>query len=59
MNGLLTKLEENLLKLQENLYPFFKIESRVYKRRNGLGTIYYEMNINKQKDIKILYLTDY
>ena len=44
----------NLKKLSKFLKKFYKIESRLYKSVNGIGTIYYELNINKKKDIQKL-----
>lgn len=46
--------EENLIKLQKELNKIFNIESKVSKRINGIGTIYFELNINKQQEVKRL-----
>jgi hypothetical protein len=46
--------EENLIKLQKILDNLFDIESRIGKRRNGIGTIYFELNVNKQREVKRL-----
>jgi len=46
--------EINLIKLQKELNNLLNIESKVNKRKNGIGTIYYELNVNKQKDVKEL-----
>jgi len=46
--------KENLIRLQKELNSLFNIESRVNKRINGIGTRYYELNINKRNEIKKL-----
>jgi len=51
---IISNKEKNLIKLQEELNRFLNLESKVNKRVNGLGTIYYELNINKQEDVKRL-----
>jgi len=51
---IISKEESNLLRLKENLINLFEINSLVYKRTNGLGTIYYEININRKEDINKL-----
>lgn len=53
---IISNKEENLTKLRGNLAKLFNIESRLYKRRNGIGTPYYEIDINKKEDIKKLIL---
>jgi len=49
-----SKEESNLLMLKEKLSNFFLIHSLVHKRINGIGTIYYELSINRKEDIKKL-----
>jgi hypothetical protein len=46
--------ERNLIRLQKELNRFWNIQSKFYKRVNGIGTEYYELDINKQEDIKKL-----
>lgn len=46
--------ECNLSRLQKLLKELFDVESKVNKRKNGIGTIYYEMNINKKSEINKL-----
>jgi len=46
--------ESNLITLSKELKKLFKIESRINKCLNGIGTIYYELNVNKQSEIKKL-----
>lgn len=49
-----SKEKENLEKIKKLLKKFYDINCLVYKRINGLDTIYYEMNINKRNDIEKL-----
>lgn len=51
---IISKEENNLKKLKKCLFGFYTINSLVYKRRNGLGTIYYELNINKKEEVQKL-----
>ncbi len=51
---IISKEESNIKKLKGYLVIFYAVNSLVYKRKNGLGTIYYELNINKKEDIKKL-----
>jgi len=44
--------EKNLLKLRKGLNRLFTIESKVNKRINGIGTIYYQLDINKKEEVK-------
>jgi hypothetical protein len=44
----------NLQNLSKYLKNFFDIESLVSKRTNGLGTIYYELNIYKKSQLEKL-----
>lgn len=52
---LISNKEENLLKIQEALKQIFDIESKVGKRINGVGTIYFEICINKNSEINKLF----
>ncbi len=51
---IITKEVQNLIELQKLLKKFYNINSLVNKSRNGIGTIYYEMNINKKEDVQKL-----
>ena len=51
---LISNKETNLIRLQKELNNLFGIESKINKRVNGIGTTYFELNINKQDDIKKL-----
>jgi len=51
---IITKEKENLDKLKYYLERFYDINSLVYKRINGIGTTYYELNINKKDEVKKL-----
>ncbi|MBU2576704.1 MAG: hypothetical protein KKF50_03200 [Nanoarchaeota archaeon] len=56
-NGILriiSNREANLLRLQKELKKLFDLDSRVNKRRNGIGTVYFELNINKRVQVKYL-----
>jgi hypothetical protein len=44
----------NLKKLQEILKKKYKINSLVYRYINGIGTVYYELNINKKEEVQKL-----
>jgi hypothetical protein len=44
--------EKNLLVLRSFLKNVFDIEARLNKFINGVGTIYFQLNINKQEQIK-------
>ena len=46
-----SKEEQNLLKLKRLMLKFYGVECLFYKRINGLGTIYYEININKKSEM--------
>ena len=48
---IISKEKINLKRLKKELNKIFEIDSKFYKRINGLGTIYYELNINKKEDI--------
>lgn len=49
-----SKEGENLNRLSNLLKSYYGISSRVYKCVNGLGTIYYELHINRKEDIRKL-----
>jgi hypothetical protein len=49
---IISKLEKNLLILQRGLYNLFEITCKVNKMVNGIGTIYYQLNINKHEDVR-------
>ena len=51
---IISKEERNIKKLKEYLILFYKVNSLAYKSKNGLGTIYYELNINKKEDVQKL-----
>lgn len=51
---LISNKKDNVDRLQKELNRLFGIESRVNKRTNGIGTIYYELNINKREEVKKL-----
>lgn len=51
---IVSKEENNLKKLKEYLSKFFEIESIIYTRKNGLGTVYSELNINKKESVQKL-----
>ena len=44
----------NLEKLKELLKEFYGVESILYKSINGIGTIYYDLNINKKEEVQKL-----
>lgn len=49
-----SKEENNLKILKKLLNKFYKIESLLYMGVNGIGTVYYELNINKKSEIQKL-----
>jgi len=51
---IISKEENNLITLQKELNRLFGVESKVNKRINGVGTIYFEMDINKKEQVKKL-----
>jgi len=51
---LISNREVNLIMLQETLKKIFCIESRINRSVNGIGTVYYEMSINKNSEINKL-----
>jgi hypothetical protein len=51
---ILSKLKTNLLSLQKKLLERYKINSKINKCKNGLGNVYYELNINKKEEVKYL-----
>jgi len=46
--------EINLKNLHKSLKKFYNIDSIVNKQVNGIGTIYYEMNINRKSEVEKL-----
>jgi len=48
---MISKEEDNLLRLQKELNRIFDIQSKVNKSINGLGTVYFELDINKHEDV--------
>jgi hypothetical protein len=46
--------EINIIKLKRLLKKLYGIESLAYKRINGIGTIYYELNMNRKKEVEKL-----
>jgi hypothetical protein len=48
---IISNKENNLLVLQRELLKLFNIESKVNKCLNGIGTIYYELSINKKGEV--------
>ncbi len=61
-NGIIrviSKLESNLIRLQKELYRLFGVESKVNRRINGIGTIYFELNVNKQNQVNVLIDNDF
>ncbi|NCO11784.1 hypothetical protein GW924_04285 [Candidatus Pacearchaeota archaeon] len=48
---IISKNEENLINLSKTLEKLFDIESIIRKRINGIGTIYFELNINKKAEV--------
>jgi len=51
---LISNKEINLIRLQKVLKKQLHIESKVNKRTNGIGTSYFELNVNKKDDVKML-----
>ena len=51
---IISNKEINLIRLQKELNRLFEIDSNINKRTNGIGTIYFELSINKQKQVKYL-----
>ena len=51
---IISKEEANLSKLKFYLHKFYAVESLLNKRKNGIGTTYYELTINKKEEIKKL-----
>ena len=48
---IISNKESNLLKLQNALHAIFNVESRINKSINGIGTIYYQLSINKKEEV--------
>lgn len=51
---IISNKEENLLRLQKELRRIFEIDPKINKLRNGIGTVYFELNINKKTQVKYL-----
>jgi hypothetical protein len=51
---IISKEENNLITLQKELINLFEIESKVHKSINGIGTVYFELDINKKDNVKKL-----
>ena len=51
---LVCKEEINLIILQKELTRLFGIDPRVNRRTNGIGTVYFELNVNKKEQVKKL-----
>jgi len=51
---IISKEKENLKKLKNYLKKFYNLESLLYKSINGMGMVYYELNINKKKCVQKL-----
>jgi len=53
-----SKEKINLDKLNKLLKKFYNVTSIIYERVNGLGNVYYELNINKREEIEKLINND-
>jgi len=51
---IISKLRNNLLLLQKKLLEKYKITSKINKCKNGFGTEYSELSINKKEEVKYL-----
>jgi hypothetical protein len=51
---IISKLEKNLLMLQKKILDKHKINTKLNKRKNGIGAEYYELSINKKEEVKYL-----
>ena len=51
---IISKERINLEKLKEHLGKYFKVNSLLYSRVNGIGNRYYELDINKKKEVQRL-----
>jgi hypothetical protein len=51
---IISREEENLKKLSTLLKKFYNINCLVSRRINGIGTIYYELNINRKGEVEKL-----
>jgi len=56
---IISKEEINLQKLKALLKNFCDIDCIVYKSISGIGTVYYELNINKKEQVKKLIRLDF
>ncbi len=51
---IISKEENNLNTLKHYLKKFYDIECKMHRSVNGIGTVYYEININKRREIEKL-----
>ena len=51
---IISKEEDNLRKLKEQLKRLYDIDCLINKSINGIGTIYYELSINRRKEVEKL-----
>lgn len=51
---IISNKKQNLTRLKKELFKFFEIKSRVYKSKNGCGTIYYTLMIKNSEVNKLL-----
>lgn len=51
---IISNRERNLKRLQKELKRLWNIKSKVYKSINGIGTVYYELSIQKKNEVKKL-----
>src|SRR3989344_8536856 len=51
---IISKERINLERLKEHLGKYFKVNSLLYSRMNGIGNRYYELDINKKKEVQRL-----
>ena len=45
-------MESNLLRLQKELNRLYNIESKLYKSKNSIGTIYFELCVFKKEEVR-------
>ena len=51
---IISKEQKNLTKLSKLLKKYYNINCLIYRSVNGIGTVYYELNINKKEEINKL-----
>lgn len=51
---LLSREHKNLFILKNLLKKFYSIESLLYKAHNGIGAVYYELDINRKEEVQKL-----